>query len=33
MEHEFTPIIRGILRDHFGAVAEEIFEKAISYDT
>ena len=28
MEHEFTPIIRGILRDHFGAVAEEIFEKS-----
>ena len=28
MEHEFTPIIRGVLRDHFGAVAEEIFEKS-----
>ena len=29
MEHEFTPIIRGILRDHFGVVAEEIFEKRV----
>lgn len=28
MEHEFTPIIKGILRDHFGVVAEEIFEKS-----
>ena len=27
MEHEFTPIIKGILKDHFGALAEEIFEK------
>ena len=28
MEHEFTPIIRGILRDQFGAVAEEVLEKS-----
>ena len=27
MEHEFTPTIMGILREHFGALAEEIFEK------
>ena len=28
MEHEFTPIIKGILNDQFGAVAEDIFEKS-----
>lgn len=28
MEHEFTTVIRDILKNHFGAVAEEIFEKS-----
>jgi len=27
MEHEFTPVIRGILRNHFGALSEEILDR------
>jgi hypothetical protein len=27
MEHQFTPEINAILKDHFGSAADEIFEK------